>query len=261
MTGSTHVRVSLALVLAVSLAGCGATGIPFVGDDGGDDGRAEAIATDSVAEMQSVSAYNYTLANVVTFGGNELNMSADGTVNHTSERLFMDAVLSVRTNTTQSKEFSRVYVLDDTRCRAVGPTAAPEWNVTDGDVDAWNQGLSVRDQGRILNASGTDAALLENETIRGTDVYVVRIEPDTEALKTVVANGSDADLSNVLVRNATITQYVSQDRKRLLRTEMTVDYVVDGRRTTLELTMTYSDFGTDHPIEPPEAAKEAGCTA
>lgn len=261
MTGSTHVRVSLALVLAVSLAGCGATTLPFVGDDGGDDGRAEAIATDSVAEMQSVSAYNFTLENVVTFGGNELNMTADGTVNHTSERLFMDAELSVRTNTTQSKEFSRVYQLEDTRCREVGSGTSAEWNVTQGSADAWNQGLSVEDQGRILNASGTDAVLLENETVRGTDVYVVQITPDAQALKTVVANGSDADFSNVVVRNATITQYVSQDRKRLLRTEMTVDYVVDGRQTTLELTMTYSDFGTDHPIEPPEDATDAGCTA
>ncbi|NHN42131.1 hypothetical protein G9C85_10900 [Halorubellus sp. JP-L1] len=250
MTGSTHVRVALALVLAVSLAGCGAANLPFLGDDDPDDGEAERIAADAVGEMQSVSAYNFSTRQIVSFGQNELNVTTEGTVNHSSERLRMEVVESVETNTTRSKQFSTVYVVGDTRCRSVSNDES-EWNVTAG-ADAWNGGLSPAAQAEILNASGTEAALLENTTVRGQDAYVVRITPDVAALERVVANETTADLSQVTVRNATITQYVAHDDNRLLRSEIDLAFVQQGRLTTMTLAMTYSDYGDVPPITIPE---------
>lgn len=255
MTGSTHVRVALALVLAVSLAGCGATNLPFLGDDdAGEDGQAEAIAADAVADMQAVSAYNFTMTQVVSFGQNEVNMTADGTVNHSSERLYMDVTESVLTNTTRSKEFTEVYVVDDTRCWRDESTDSG-WNATNVS-GVWNQGLSVDAQSDLLNATGTTAVLRENQTVGGETAYVVEIRPNVNALKDVVANDSSVDLSAVTVRNATITQYVSQDGRRLLRTTMHVTFVQDGRTTTLALEMTYTDYGDVGQITIPET--EAG---
>jgi outer membrane lipoprotein-sorting protein len=242
MTGSTHVRITLALVLAVSLAGCGATNLPFLGDGDDGDGRAEAIATDAVAEMQNVSTYNFSMRQVVSFGQNTLNVTADGTVNHSAQRLYMDVSQSVQTNTTRAKEFTEVYVVDGTRCWA-DDSVEDGWNES-RTTGAWNQGLSVADQATLLNASGTEAALLENQTVRGVDAYVVEISPDADALKRVVANGSDVDVADVAVRNATITQYVAQDDNRLLRSSMNVVFVQEGRVLTLDVTMTYSDYGT-----------------
>ncbi|MFC6951857.1 hypothetical protein [Halorubellus litoreus] len=250
MSGSTHARVALALVLAVSLAGCGATNLPFLGDDAADDGQAEAIATDAVSEMQSVSAYNFTMTQVVAFGQNEVNMTADGTVNHTSERLYMDVTESVLTNTTRSKEFTDVYVVDDTRCWRDSSTESG-WNSTSVS-GVWNQGLSVESQGELLNATGTSAALLENQTVRGETAYVVEIRPNVNALKRVVANDSSVDLSEVTVRNATVTQYVSQDDRNLLRTTMHVTFVQQGRTTTVDLEMNYTDYDDVGQITIPE---------
>jgi len=250
MTGSTHVRVALALALAVSLAGCGAANLPFLGDEDPDDGEAERIAADAVGEMQTVSAYNFSTKQVVSFGQSELNVTADGTVNHSSERLRMEVVESVQTNTTRSKEFATVYVVGDTRCRSTSRSRT-EWNVTE-DAGAWNQGLSPAAQAEILNASGTEAALLENTTVRGQDAYVVRIKPDVATLQRVVANQTSADLSTVAVRNASITQYVAHDDNRLLRSELDLAFVQQGRLTRTTLTMTYSDFGDVGPITIPE---------
>lgn len=250
MTGSTHVRVVLALVLAVSLAGCGATNLPFLGDDADDDGQAEQIAADAVGEMQSVSAYNFTMTQVVAFGQNEVNMTADGTVNHTSERLYMDVTESVLTNTTRSKEFTEVYVVDDTRCRTDRKSDSG-WSSTNAS-GLWNQGLSMDAQAELLNASGTTAVLRENRTVRGEQAYVVEIRPDADALERVVANTSDADLSAVTVQNATLTQYVAHDDNRLLRSTMHVTFVQEGRLTTVDLAMTYSDYDDVAPITIPE---------
>ena len=250
MTGSTNVRVVLALVLAVSLAGCGATNLPFLGDDADDGGQAERIAADAVGEMQSVSAYNFTMTQVVAFGQNEVNMTAAGTVNHTSERLYMDVTESVLTNTTRSKEFATVYVVDDTRCRT-DRKADSGWSSTNAS-GLWNQGLSMDSQAALLNASGTSAVLRENRTVRGETAYVVEVRPDEDALKRVVANTSDADLSAVTVRNATLTQYVSQDDNRLLRSTMHVTFVQAGRLTTVDLNMTYSDYDAVPQIDVPE---------
>lgn len=262
MPGSTHVRVALALVLAVTLAGCGAVNVPFVDDGDASDGPGEAIATDAVAEMRSVSAYNFSMRMTVEFGQNQLNMSADGSVNHSSERLFMASVLGLQTNTSRSKDFSPVYVLDDTRCRYDDAGRSdPGWNVTSNASGAWHQGLTPGEQGRLLNATGTTAVLVENTTVRGQDVHVVRITPNHDALRAVVANNSAVDFSNVDIRNATITQYVVQDSKRLLRSEMHVQYFLDGRLTTMRLTMTYSGFGDVPEITPPEDARDAGCEA
>jgi len=250
MSGSTNVRVVLALVLAVSLAGCGATNLPFLGDDADDGGQAERIAADAVGEMQSASAYNFTMTQVVAFGQNEVNMTAAGTVNHTSERLFMDVTESVRTNTTRSKEFTDVYVVDDTRCWSNRSTASG-WSTTNAS-NLWNQGLSVDSQAALLNASGTTAVLRENTTVRGTTAYVVEVRPDEDALQRVVANSSGVDLSAVTVQNATLTQYVAQDDSRLLRSTMHVTFVQEGRLTTVDLEMTYSDYGDVPPITVPE---------
>ncbi|WP_323674695.1 hypothetical protein [Halorubellus sp. PRR65] len=250
MTGSTHARVALALVLAVSLAGCGATNLPFLGDDPAEDGQAEAIAADAVSEMQSVSAYNFTTTQIVSFGQNEVNMTADGTVNHTSERLYMDVAESVLTNTTRSKEFTEVYVVDDTRCWKDSSTESG-WNSTTVS-GVWNQGLSVDSQAALLNATGTSAVLRENQTVRGETAYVVEIAPNVNALKEAVANDSTVDLTEVTVRNATITQYVSQDDRRLLRTTMHVTFVQQGRKTTVDLEMNYDDYDDVGQITIPE---------
>lgn len=261
MSGSTSVRVTLALVLAVSLAGCGAVNLPFVGGDDPGDEQAEEIARDSVAEMESVAAYNFSTRMLVQFGQNRLNVTTDGTVNHTSDRLFMDTQLALNTNTSKSKDFSRVYVFGDQRCREEGDgTNAGTWNVTENASVSWNQGLSPAAQGRILNATGTHAELLDNATIHGQDVYVIRITPNHEALKQAVANESQADFSTVDIQNATITQYVAHDSNRLLRSEMDVRYYLDGRLTTMTLRMTYSDYGDVPEITPPEAAQDAGCS-
>jgi outer membrane lipoprotein-sorting protein len=250
MSGSTNVRVVLALVLAVSLAGCGAANLPFLGDDVDDDGQAEQIAADAVGEMQSASAYNFTMTQVVGFGQNEVNMTAEGTVNHATERLYMDVTESVLTNTTRSKEFTEVYVVDDTRCRS-DRNADSGWSSTNASA-LWNQGLSADSQASLLNASGTSAVLRENRTVRGEPAYVVEVRPDAAALKRVVVNSSDADLSAVTVQNATLTQYVSQDDNRLLRSTMHVTFVQEGRPTTVDLNMTYSDYGDVPPITVPE---------
>ena len=252
MSGSTHARVALALVLAVSLAGCGATNLPFLGDDAADDGEAEAIAADAVAEMQSVSAYNFTMTQVVAFGQNEVNMTADGTVNHTSERLYMDVTESVQTNTTRSKEFTEVYVVDDTRCWEDSSTDSG-WNSTTVS-GVWNQGLSVDSQGELLNATGTSAVLRENQTVHGETAFVVEIRPNVNALKDVVANDTGVDLAEVTVRNATLTQYVSQDDSQLLRTTMHVTFVQQGRTTTVDLEMHYTDYDDVGRITIPETA-------
>jgi len=249
MSGSTNVRVVLALVLAVALAGCGATNLPFLGDDADDGGQAERIAADAVGEMQSASAYNFTTTQVVAFGQNEVNMTAAGTVNHTSERLYMDVTESVLTNTTRSKEFAEVYVVDDTRCRT-DRNADSGWSSSNA-TDLWNQGLSADSQATLLNASGTSAVLRENRTVRGETAYVVELRPDEAALKRVVANTSDADLSAVTVQNATLTQYVAHEDNRLLRSTMHVAFVQEGRLTTVDLEMTYSDYGDVPPITVP----------
>lgn len=260
MTGSTHLRVTLALVLAVSLAGCGATNLPFLDGEDADRGQGEAIAADSAAEMRNVSAYNFTMTQVVSFGQQRLNMTADGTVNHTSERLYLDGVQTVQTNTTRSKAFTEVYVLGDTRCRK-DPTAEGGWNETQTS-GAWSQGLSPASQSTILNASGTSATLLANETVQGERAYVVEIEPDAGALKRVVANRSGTDVSAVTVQNATITQYVAHDDNALLRSDLHVTFVQNGRVTTLALTMTYSDYDdVDQITVPTDATGSPVCEA
>jgi|GEM_PF-1161329 outer membrane lipoprotein-sorting protein len=262
MTGSTHVRVTLALVLAVSLAGCGAVNVPFFGGDDADDGAAEELAVDSVSKMESVSAYNFSMTNTLTFGQNVVNMTADGRINHTTERLFMENGLTIRTNTTRATEFTQVYVVNDTRCVKGGEDGETTWDVSNGSANAWNQGLSLDAQSRILNASGTEATLLENQTVRGEDAYVIRISPDPAAFRSVVAEqNKNVSFANVAVQNATITQYVAQDDKRLLKTEMDVRYRQGDEPRTMQLSMRYSDYGDVDPIKPPKKAKNAGCTA
>lgn len=259
MSGPTHVRVTLAVVLAVSLAGCGAVNVPFLGDADESDEKADEITADAVANLESVDAYNFTMSTVVEFGQNQLNMSADGSVNHSSERLVMESELGIRTNTSRSKEFSTVYVFADQRCRELDDDEGGGWNVTNDTTNRFDQGLTAADQRTLLNATGTEVDLLENETIRDQDVYVVRIRPNHDALTTVVENDTDVDLSNVDVQNATITQYVAQDSRRLLRSTIDLTYYVEGRLTTVTITQTYSGYGDVPPITASESARTAGC--
>ncbi|WP_435361026.1 hypothetical protein [Haloarchaeobius sp. DFWS5] len=240
MNRRKHALTALALALLVSLAGCGF----FLGNDGEEEvPDSEQIKADAVAQMEAVNAYNYSMVTTVAFGDNSMTTEAVGTVNVSAQKMSANPMqTSVKTNSTKTTKVTRVFIFDDQQCAHVNDS----WEQQPVDRSPWVGGANMSAQQDLLNDS---SASVYNGTLNGEDVYVVEVTPDKSAIDQLVG-----DVENVEFQNVTYTQYVDTDSKRLLKSDMDAQYIVNGREATMSVEMSFSDYGTKHEITLPGAA-------
>lgn len=240
MSDSRLVPVIAVAVLVVT-AGCAGLG------DGG-VASAEEVRQRAVSSMADVDTYRMRMNMTVRSGGEEITMTTNGTFDREAEK--------ARVTTTFRGQQVETYI-DGTTMYVDGMMG---WHRQDvSDRQPWNESTALERQRAIMeNANITE---LGEDTLNGTPVYVVRVQPDPERLKQVVSRQGNQQVDGVSIENVTYTQYVHRDTGRLVRVDMEMTMTANGRSVDVTATMTFTDYDEPVNVTIPEEAKNSSSLA
>lgn len=240
MSDPRLVPVIAVAVLAVT-AGCAGLG------DGG-VASAEEVREQAVSSMADVETYRMQMNMTLEASGQEVSMAANGTFDREAEK--------ARMTTRFRGQQVRTYI-DGTTMYAETPAG---WQRQDlSDQQPWNQSTALERQRAIMESANITE--LGEETLDGEPVYVVRVEPDPERLKEVVARQQSQNLDGVSVESVTYTQYVHRDTGRLVRVDMAMTMTANGQSADVDATMRFSDYDEPVDITIPEEAWQSSSLA
>lgn len=222
----------LVCVLLIT-AGCSTTGSTTT--------YADRIQSESTTAMQSVDSYEFDMemSLIVEDADESLTMSADGVVNRSNRRMQFRA--SVAGQSVQS------YLVNETMYVTVdGETQTQD--VSDRNI--WEQNDRLARQKELL--ASADAMSTENVTRDGEAFIKLHIEPDEQQTKELAEEQMGQSFGDVNVEEVEYDVYIAKETKRMTEMDMRMEMSQDGQTVTAEMVMTFSDFGTETNIEPPE---------
>jgi outer membrane lipoprotein-sorting protein len=232
----------VALLTTAGCAGLGGSGEPTTTDE---LTRAEQIRQDSTAAMRNADSYRVSLQMNLTANGQSLTMTNDAVYDREARLARMDMSL-YGTEARAYVDGSTMYV--QTRGRWVVQ------NVSDRNI--WESGNALANQREILASS--NATVTGGDTVNGTAVTVLQVEPDPQKLKELVAQQQGRNFEGITIEDATYQMYVANETDRLRKMGMEMTMQISGQ--TAEAQMTAHYYGYDEPVDVtiPEDAKAAG---
>lgn len=219
------------------------------------------IQADTLAWLDGVDNYRVeaTINQTVISGDVTQNVSTTATVriNGTARELFVNRTQTAYGQTVSQQNYLKnqtMYVHNQRFAAQYGS----EWvkvDLSENFTRVWKGQDVLHVRQEVLNASSV--SLVEETTLDGTPVYVVRMYPSFEDLETIEGFGINATNVNEMYG----TLWVSKDDSRLLRSTMFVNQTVtnQGQEMTivLEATRDYSAFGEPVEITLPDEAENA----
>lgn len=240
-------RVTAALValLLVTTAGCGALG----GDGGGDGEQSEyanRLQNESASAMLAVETYDIGMEMEMAGEDQSVAVSMNGTYNQTA-RL---AVAQMRTQGVVVDMY-----IDDTTV-FVKPERADEWDARDmSGQDPWNGSGQLAAQRDVLQSGSV--TFVENTTLDGEPVAVVRAQPSAEQFKELMQQQASGDVSSVSVSDITFEQYIHRETYRPRKVVMNATMSQQGQSYDVHIVYTFDDFDESTDITVPDAARNA----
>lgn len=233
-------RAAIALV-AVLLTTAGCAGVLGSSGDGGD--YATQVQQRSAAAMENVSTFHMQMTMEMDAGGQQMSVAYEGEYNRTSRK----ASAEMRT---MGREVT-MYIENQTTYMQLGD----QWRARDIEGPSpWEDGRLARQRQILENSTVT---FVENTTLDGEPVAVLRVEPSPEQIRTVVQQQQNQDLSGVSIENITYTQYVSRDTYRLRKFTMNATMSANGNTVDVTMTARFDRFDEPVTVTIPEAARNA----
>lgn len=268
MSNSRHALVALLLVALVALAGCsggGGTAPEPTTDQQTAAGSANAteIKRAATAAMADVRTYRLD-ANIATVvSSNNLQRrtvtNSTGVVNRSADELRMNRTVTVagRSNSVTT------YVVNETlyqRSPRYTTAYSSKWvkrTISENFAQRWSALDTLTRQRELLNVS--DVELVGEETVDGTETYVLQARPDPAQYEDLSTNVTRQQVDSV--RNISVTYWLATDTYRPVESDATINSTATlrGREVSLhqELTIRFSGYGDDASIRLPAAAETA----
>ncbi len=268
-------KVSLSLVLFVTVMGCGSAASLT-------DEQIAAKALGAYDDITTVKMDMEMTMDMEAVGGEkpisyQMNMKANGSVDIPETEMAMAMTVDMDIPELGAQKMSTdMYIVDGWMYMKMSmPVIGEQWLKSRLDDSMWNQQNQVEQQIQLLK-SAIKTRSLGQETVGGVECYILEITPDMAALADFVGSqlgsqdGADAladiDLAKVF-KSITITEWVAADTYLPARMVMNIlmEMNEDDFGSTnagnelvtvdMVLTVNYSDYNQPVTIVlPPEAA-------
>jgi hypothetical protein len=268
-------KVSLALVLFITVLGCTTTPLTD-----------EQIASNALGAYPQVNTVKMNMDMSMTMdavGGQEplsyqMEMTADGLVDMKKTAMSLSMNIDIDITELEAQNLSTdMYIVDGWVYMKIDmPKLGAQWIKSKLDDSLWTRQNQLEQQMQLLK-SAIGIKSLGNETINGSNCYVLEITPDMAALSDFVNSqlgsqaGADAlqdtDLSKMF-KSVTIKEWLARDTFLPARMEMNLKMEMNREdfsnstegyeKLAVDMAMTtvYSDYNKPVAITlPPEAAK------
>lgn len=232
----------VALLTTAGCAGLGGGGGPTTTEE---LSRAERIQQDSTDAMRNADSYRVAMEMEISTDEQTIAMTNRGVYDREAQRARMNTSV-YGTEVQTYLDGSTMYV--HTRDRWVVR------NVSERNL--WEEENALAKQRDILASS--EVTVTGTETLNGTTVTVLRVEPDPEKLKDLLAQQQGQRLDGVSIEDVTYHMYVVNETNRLRKMEMQMSMDVNGQSAEADMTARY--FAYDEPVDVtiPDAARAAG---
>jgi len=223
--------------------------------------QARQVRADALAWMDGVTSYRVTatIDQQTTAGGVTRNVTTNYTarIDAADRQLGAEYVQSAMGRTISQDLYivdRTVFVRNEQYVRQFGS----EWirfDASENFSTTWQAYDTVRVHGTLLNAS--TISLVNETTVDGTPAYVLRFDPDLEALEDVRSQTFNASNVNELYG----TVWIATDDHRLLQSHVHVNQTVTAQgqeiTTVTDVTRRFSGYGAAIEVTLPEEAEDA----
>lgn len=245
---SRTLMVTAFLAVLVAVSGC-QTGQQTSAPD--EMPSVDELREQTTAAMEDVETSSFTMDMTMDAQGQTITMSADGKMDIPAKQMKMTVDMSGSGQNLQVTQ----YIDGNTMYMKMGEQwiqrEAPGQNV-------W-QNNQLTQQQQILEAA--EIELNGTTTVDGESVYRVDMEANESTARQILEQSAGqvpaGSLENVDLNGFELTQYVDVETSHVRKVDMQMDMAVQGQSSTVDMTMTFSDFNSDVSIEIPDAAKSA----
>ncbi|MFW5896171.1 MAG: DUF6612 family protein, partial [archaeon] len=222
------------------LSGCGA-----ITDTNGDTGDVESIQSQALTAGENISTYDFRMETSAGGESESIEMNANGTVDNDERRMYMEMAV-------MGQEVTQ-YVDGETAYQNVTGI----WRTQDlSEQDLWSERTVLQNQKELMESS--EVTLEGTTTIDGTEVYVIRVDPGDEAIRTLLSQqstGSD-QLANADIQDVNLTQYVRTDDYHPKGSEVSLTVTDQGQTVEVAVQIILENFDRDVSITIPEEARD-----
>lgn len=238
--------VTAFVALLAATAGCTDGGSSL---DPSDAPPASELQNESIAVMEGVETVTFTMEMESGTEGQQLTINADGAMDLPARKMRMDMQMNMGREIEATQ-----YIIDNTSYINVND----QWQTRDtGDMNVWGQGNQLATQREALE--GATVEITGTDVVNGHDVWIVSVEPDPEALRSLMAqqSGGASLPENVEIENMSFRQYVDAETYHVRQFDMEANVQSQGQTVTVTMQMTFDAFNEPVTIELPEAARQA----
>lgn len=268
LPSNQSVKLTIALVVAVLLAGCAGA---IVGEEEPDDVDTDELQAESLDAMDEVDSFTFEMTQTFEMMGESMESTSEGAIDADAGELWIETVTEEEAMTVTSEQ----YVVEDTMYLRMGDEWVKAEMGEEYDFDAadTSQHHEALDIGNLT--------LEETTTFDGHEVYVVNVEMDgadmaelfeemdggfdhgmgvDEDVDEDFGDAFDEDIFEEFDEDAIdieMTQYVDAESFYVRYVEMDMKMTLLGMETSMTMEVTYDNFDDPVDIELPDAAEDA----
>lgn len=271
--GKTIITLSLALVMLLSLAGCGGegTGAP----------PAQEIVDGVIQAQGDLRAYEFEMAMTMDMDGEAAgetftaNMATgfSGALDLDNRQMRMDMTINIAMTGEDEQEIQmEMYLIDNMAyMKTSEPGEEPVWTNEEFSEADWEEIIAM------LSQTGSQVELLEtaqvevigSEKIKGIDCYVLELTPDLYQLwetimQQAALSGEDMGLSDIdeellleILQGFSVKQWIAKETYYLTKTEMDMAVELTAEEMglpeeeggmTMDIAMTMLMYNHNQPV-------------
>lgn len=257
MQTSKTVAAVVLVVAAVALSGCAGGGedpattttTPAIDPYDGDRSAAD-IGAVALNRTANATAYRVSVDSEIGLSLGTVRTTIDGTVDRERNRARLNT--TVESGFTESRTIQTffdngtVYVKESAEVgwqRRGGGNTTPGQPGGPSGVDQFGQ------QRQLLTAM--DLSIVGTTTLNGEEMYVLRGQPDAEAVAGAITGQNAVPGNGLTAENATATLYVATGTDLLRQVTIRAEATAQDQTVTVRSTTRFFDYGIDPDLQPP----------
>jgi hypothetical protein len=289
------ITISLALVMALSLAGCAGEAEEETGSP-----QAQEIVNNVIEASTTVRTYQFEMDTTIAMAGEAegetftANMAMDfsGALDLDNRQMKMDMSMNIAMTGEDEQEIQmEMYLIDNMGyIKTTEPGMEPSWEKEEFSEADWEEimGLLSQVESQVEFLEAAQVKIIGSEKVKGIDCYVLELTPDLAQLwqlmmqEATLGSGEGMGLPDIaeesldeVFRNFSVKQWIAKDTYFLTKAEIdtameltpeAMGFPEEEGEMTMDMAMTMLMYNHNQPVSielPPEAeeAEEANVVA